>query len=559
MRGLILVALVALPARAAEWTRVFSPQIEVLTDSGERTGRQVLARFDQIRRIFRQANAPGSPLALRVFVFASEKDFRSYRDGAATEGFYQSAPERDYVALYAGSGVGRAIVHEYVHLILSHSSSPLPKWFEEGTAEFYSTIEIERDRMSIGPPIESHLTALASERWFTAKELAGVTHASPRYDDRSLVGMFYAQSWALVHMLNLSPAYRGGMPEFALLLSEGRAPEQAFAQSFGKSMEGALADLAGYVRTMRPATVAAPPEEAAPQPGVQRLTPIEAILARADLALQVRRNTLARTLFEQAVRERPDSAAAAAGIGSLALAEGRKEDGRRSLERAIALGDRDAGTYFEVAMLERETGAPWARVDALLKRTVALNPNFAEAHFLLGARATDDGDYATAIGHLREALRVLPRQSYFWHALGYAQAKLGMRQEAAESARRALASSVTEEHERMAQTLLRQLAEPLPAPVESRPAVSTSASWQRPKGDSRIEGVLTQVDCLASSAQLHIAAGTIIVLKVRNPGEVELVNAPEASYQFSCGPQNLRVAVEYRAESKEVTRIEFLR
>jgi tetratricopeptide (TPR) repeat protein len=195
----------------------------------------------------------------------------------------------------------------------------------------------------------------------------------------------------------------------------------------------------------------------------------------------------------------------------------------------------------------------------LLRRTVALDPNFAEAHFLLGARATDDGDYATAIGHLHEALRVLPRQSYFWHALGYAQAKLGMRQEAAESARRALASSVTEEHERMAQTLLRQLAEPLPAPVESRPAVSTSASWQRPKGDSRIEGVLTQVDCLASSAQLHIAAGTIIVLKVRNPGEVELVNAPEASYQFSCGPQNLRVAVEYRAESKEVTRIEFLR
>jgi tetratricopeptide (TPR) repeat protein len=558
MRGLILIALLALPAAGAEWTRVSSPQIEVLTDAGERTGRQVLARFDQIRRIFRQANAPDSPLALRVFVFASEKDFRSYREGAATEGFYQSAPERDYIALDAGSGVGRAVVHEYVHLILSHSSSPLPKWFEEGTAEFYSTIEIERDRMSVGQPIESHLTALARERWLTAKELAGVTHASPLYDERSLAGMFYAQSWALVHMLNLSAGYRGGMPQFALLLSEGRAPLQAFAQSFGNPLEGALAALPGYLRTMRPTTVAAPPEETAPQPGVHRLTQLEALLARADLALQVRRNALARTLFEQAARERPDSAAAAAGLGSLALAEGRKEDARQSLERAIALGDRDAGTWFELAMLERETGAPWSRVDTLLRRTIALNPNFAEAHFLLGAHATDAGDYATAIGHLEEALRVLPRQSYFWHALGYAQAKLGMRQEAAESARRALASATTEEHERMAETLLRQLAESSPAPVESRPGVKTPAAWQGPKGDTRVEGELTQVDCLASSAQLHIAAETIIVLKVRNPGEVELVNAPGTSYQFSCGPQELHVAVEYQAESKEVTRIEFL-
>src|SRR5712691_9195244 len=159
MREAILIALLALPATAAEWTRVTSPQIEVLTDAGEKTGRQLLGRFDEIRRIFRQANAPDSPLALRVFVFASEKEFRAYREDSATDGFYQSAPERDYIALHATSDAGRVVVHEYVHLVLSHSSAPLPKWFEEGTAESYSTIELARDRMSVGQPIESHLAA----------------------------------------------------------------------------------------------------------------------------------------------------------------------------------------------------------------------------------------------------------------------------------------------------------------------------------------------------------------------------------------------------------------
>src|SRR5260370_633588 len=133
-----LFALTLPAAAAAECTRVLSPQIEVLTDAGEKTGRQVLGRFDEIRRIFRQTNAPDSPLALRVFVFASEKEFRVYREDSATDGFYQSAPERDYIALYAAADAGRVVVHEYVHLVLSHSSGPLPKWFEEGTAEFYS-------------------------------------------------------------------------------------------------------------------------------------------------------------------------------------------------------------------------------------------------------------------------------------------------------------------------------------------------------------------------------------------------------------------------------------
>ena len=99
------------------------------------------------------------------------------------------------------------------------------------------------------------------------------------------------------------------------------------------------------------------------------------------------------------------------------------------------------------------------------------------------------------------------------------------------------------------------------APVERRPEVITPPAWQEPKGDTRVEGVMTGVDCLGSSARLHLdlGGGKALTLEVRNPGEVELVNAPEASHQFSCGPQMLRVAIEYRAGSVEVTRIEFLR
>src|SRR5437899_12499362 len=93
----------------------------------------------------------------------------------------------------------------------------MPVWFEEGTAEFYSTLNFERDRLRVGDSIESHLALLRKEPWLTADQLASVTQSSPLYNEAARIGVFYAQSWALVHMLNLGLAYCYGMPKFAEL------------------------------------------------------------------------------------------------------------------------------------------------------------------------------------------------------------------------------------------------------------------------------------------------------------------------------------------------------
>jgi Flp pilus assembly protein TadD len=571
--------LFSIPALAADWIRIAAApsaagNIEILTDAGPKTGRQILTRFEDIRRIFREANTADSPLELRVFVFASEKEFRAYRDGAGTEGFYQSAAERDYIALPATADAGRIATHEYVHLVLNHSAVPLPKWFEEGTGELYSTLVLDGDRLRIGEPIGSHVSALAAQRWLTADQLAGVTQASPFYNERDLTGMFYAQSWALVHMLNLAPSYRDRMPQFILLLSQARDPQTAFEQAFGVPMDKALADLERYVRDVRAVSVAAPPEASISADRVEPVSALESSLARADLALHVGHLELARSLFDAAARTNPRSPQAAAGLGALAMAENRKGDARRHLEHAITLGSQDAGTYFEFAMLERDTHGPDTRVGELLEKTVAVNPNFAEAHFLLGVRATDQGEYDAAIEHLREAVRILPKQSYFWHALGYTQAKLGRVQEALASARRAVATSSTSEQEAMGNALLQELRGKIDAattaPVidhasggeaigPARAQVTTPSGWQDVQGDARVEGELSNVECLGSSARLRIstADGSTTTLEVLNPRQVKLVDAPAASYEFSCGPQSLPVKVEYQSANGQVTRIEF--
>jgi tetratricopeptide (TPR) repeat protein len=553
LRALTFGLLLAPSCLTAGWIRVVSPRIEVFTDAGEKSGRSLLARFEEISDIF-PSGAAEDREPVRVFEFSSEAEFHAYHD--TVNGFYRGGPERDYIALYAGPDAGRVAFHEYVHLVLSHSPAPLPVWFEEGTAEFYSTLSRSGNRWRVGEPIDSHVARLGWSRWFSAAQLQSITARSVDYDDRERRSVFYSESWALVHMLNLSPVWRPGMASFALLLSENRAPEEAFHAAFGKTLVQAIAELPNYLRTLHAATIGdAGPHTAVPV-RAEPLQPVPATLALVDFALDLDRPELARRLMKNLPMDSPEVVAAA---GAVARAERKDDEARRLLTQAIQLGSRDAATYFEYAMVEQESGAASSRVEQLLNQVLALNPNFADARFLLGVRQTDEGRYDAAIEHLKAVTRLRPKRSDYWHALGYAQSKAGRAAEALVSARRALATASTTGEEGMAQGLT-ALAQEHPAiPSSKRPDVITPSSWARRKGDASMQGVLIRFDCSPDGAKMLVrgAAGEEIALTLLHPGDIELINTPSEGYQFSCGAQEVPVVLEYFSATHDVTRIEF--
>jgi tetratricopeptide (TPR) repeat protein len=437
--------LLTLPADAAEWLRFRTAHIELLTDAGEKTGRQTLARLEQIGEVFpkTEPNHYGAPL--RVFLFASAGEFGRFVDSDSTAGLYQQSGGDDSIILRAGAALPRSAVHEYIHFVLDHGPALLPNWFEEGTAEFYSNIEVRRRGLLVGAAIPEHLATLSAKPWLDARDLA----SQPPGD-----GVYYAQCWALVHMLNLAPGYRESMPRFAELLTEGRDPEAAFREAFGRDLDRALADLHGYLGNLHSVTLGEPPPTPAPADPPERLSAAQALVLRAGLALRRNRMELARRLLDQAERASPGSAAVEAGLGRLAAAQRKPEEARRRLERAVSLDDRDADACFQYALSEREAGASPDRVRELLEKAAALDPNLGDAQLLLGLRATDDGQYEEAVVRLEQAARTMPRRSDVWHALAYVQQKLGRNDAAIESAGRAVRTASNQEQAEMAQTLL---------------------------------------------------------------------------------------------------------
>jgi tetratricopeptide (TPR) repeat protein len=453
MRVAALAVLTAIGPGCAwgtDWFRLSTSHFELLTDGGGKAARATLDRLEQIRGVL--ATPPMANRApLRVFLFGSEAEFRAYADSPRAKGFYRSGGERDFIVLHGGAGLTRAAAHEYVHRILQQGETPLPLWFEEGTAELYSNLGVGSKQMTVGQPIPEHLSALASGKWLAAGELTGANRRSAVYNERERAGMFYAQSWALVHMLNLAPGWSERMGRFAELLADGDA--DAFRQAFGKSTDEALKELHGYLSRMTSVSVEAP-VRTNESVTIERVGIAAAELACADLAVRLGRTALARKLVEAAKKAQPKAPEAEAGLGDVALAEGKTGEARARFEHAIAMGSRDAELRFQLAILERDEGAPASQVDALLRQAVARDPGLGEAQLLLGLQAHEPG---LAVEHLKAAARALPERSYVWHELGLAQAKTGEMGAARISGLRALQTAGTEQEERMAESLLDSL------------------------------------------------------------------------------------------------------
>src|SRR5215813_10539667 len=167
-RLFILHILACIPLVAKEdtqWLEVKSPNFSVVTDAGEKRGREVAMRFEQMRAVFStlmtRANV-NIPVPLQIVAFRNTKEFRQFAPlwhGKPTQlaGLFQGGEDRSFIMLDTSVDNPWSVVfHEYAHQlmngILSAQGDP---WFEEGFAEYFSTIEVDNKEARVGKPPDS--------------------------------------------------------------------------------------------------------------------------------------------------------------------------------------------------------------------------------------------------------------------------------------------------------------------------------------------------------------------------------------------------------------------
>lgn len=568
-RILLLLALLvtSLPAK---WVRVQSNDIEVLSNAGAGTAREALRRFEQIQHVFRSRTQQRNITALpvRIWVFRSEDDFRPVQVSDSAAGYYQPGNDRDYIVMQVSStDLYRVVYHEYSHLLMRHAGYRLPVWLNEGTAELFSTVVFDKSEVRIGDLIQSHILTLRDEMSLDLGALLTVDHSSPHYNERGKSGIFYAQSWALVHMLNFSPEYQPGLANFIAMVLAGEDQTRAFHQAFGKTLANVRADLTAYIRRDRFIGVRMRVPRLAPlaKAPVSILGDHEAEFARADLFLAVGKLDAAEQVYSKLAAEQPRSPDVQEALGYLALRRNQDDLARRFYERAFELGSRSGRVRYDYATLLRDAGETEDRIIELLKEATSLDPKLFEAYHLLGYLALKQDRYSESIEALKRATDLQPGRAAVWEHLALAYQRSGNREKAIAAAKTARKFAADpEEAARIDATI--KLIEQSPGPiVQSLPPTSGAIELARtgPKADTpadsaplvkRVEGVLAQVDCFGNMARLHIIVpNTKMFILVRDPSNVLLKNAGAISTTFACGPSKPReVAIEYRATPERV-------
>jgi hypothetical protein len=123
------------------WVLLKSANFELFTTAGERSGRDLIKHFEQVRSFFTQAF--GAHLVLgkpaRIIAFRSEKEYRPYRPNEFATAFYQPGAEHDFIVMQSGSSDHYDVaVHEFTHLMIHQSGQLVPVWLNEGMGELYS-------------------------------------------------------------------------------------------------------------------------------------------------------------------------------------------------------------------------------------------------------------------------------------------------------------------------------------------------------------------------------------------------------------------------------------
>ncbi len=565
-----LMLLCAARVEGAQWVRVETPNFVVFGEVGEKRTREVAAEFERFREALGRVlpgAAPKAPVPTTVVVFDNRRSFEPYRplyNGKPVDlaGIFSSDRDVNRVALALEDRTQglRTIFHEYVHLVVSNITEGIPPWLNEGLAEYYSTFLVTDDgkTATLGAVVEPHVIMLNQEQLLSLKELLAVTRDSPLYNEGQRRGMFYAESWALVHfLLSSDPNRSRQLGDYARATGAGVPAAAAWQQVFGAY--DPLPDLRHYVKQFSVHGVRFHFREGIEtvQGDAVKLSDAEIETTLGDELLGVRRGEDAEAHLKKAMTVQPSSARAKALLGLQRVNDGNHDEARKLLMEAAA--DRgDWLTQYYVAsglgaMMQPDSAALATAETArqAIRDVLAVRPDLPHALALQGriAMATRKDVDAAALAVQRARTLAPGREDYAfleatlhlvrrdYHAAREILAPMmsGRYPEPVrDHARLLMGQAVTFEQREREYAAQRDAAAPASLPGGTAASDAASAMEEptlRPifrtveAGEQRTEGILERITCEAKGAVLEVRSeGALLKFAVSRLDQVDFIS-----------------------------------
>ena len=250
--SLVLVCLVLWSQRSfagdPQWVEIRSPNFSVITDAGDKRGRDVALHFEQMRSVFGTLMTKAHvnlPVPLQIVAFRSTKEMRQMAplfNGKPVEvaGLFQGGEDRTFIMLdMSVDNPWSVVFHEYAHQLMNGNlSASTDPWFEEGFAEYFSSIEVDNKEARVGKIPADTYRILQQAGMVRIADLFRVQQNSKTYNESGdHRNTFYAESSLLVHYLYDTQLILKLADYFDAKVNQKKTVEQATQQAFGMAPE----------------------------------------------------------------------------------------------------------------------------------------------------------------------------------------------------------------------------------------------------------------------------------------------------------------------------------
>lgn len=453
----LLLALLSLPASALprerdEWLRVETGHFVFFSSASERSTRRIAANLERLHGVLTQitpAAKLGSDRPIYLYVFDSNAALTPYKPRyngkpANLAGYFFSRPEGSYMVMQAEAGedVERILYHEYLHYVLGNNYGALPLWFNEGIAELYSTFKSNDQNAEIGRPVVDHIRTLRESSLIPLAQLFAVDYDSKDYNEGRRQGIFYAQSWALVHYLLMgNPERRAPTIQFFQDMVQGTPAPEAFRKAYQTTEAKIEKELRDYVHRSLFNYTQIPVKPASELKMRMEPLPREETLARLGDLLLYQRDTVrlpeAAEHFRAALTAKPGYGPAQVGLCRVESIAGRTAPALACFEKVAQSTPDDFTLQYEYARLLHEhgpkDGATLARMRRALTRATALQPGNGEAWMALAMTYVNDNPLPPeALGAFESTYRLRPGDHIAAQNLVLAYSRTGQREKGAQ-------------------------------------------------------------------------------------------------------------------------------
>ena len=446
-----------------KWIRVSSAHFSVLTDAGEKKGREASLRLEQMRDTFSQLFLKTKlqmPEPVDVIALQSDEEYirvAPLRKGQpiSAPGFFLPGDDRNYIVLdLATEDSYRAVSHDLARLLLSFNYPPTQDWFDEGFAQYFSSLRVGDSEAQIGgdpalnqpwnrgfpgksssdPNLPKSFAELLDQPWLPLPELFKMRAGPAGYPP-----IFYAQSWILMHYLIRQNKLSDAGAYFGLVQIRKVPVEQAIQQAFGMTATQLEQTVKDYFHAF-PLPSQPQPRAGASGPGVQvshfpaPLGPLDvggsvqdvtegqaqALLAEMMVRMPEHREQGVKNLEAVVADPKADNAIAHRALAWVRMENKEFDQAGEELARARDLDSRDTWTHYYLALIKfraaQSEHKPFDGVSNMIQDLVFVvdkEPDWAEAHNMLALARLQGGGVHSATESIKVAIQLSPRSEQY--------------------------------------------------------------------------------------------------------------------------------------------------